>query len=73
MFHILPATAEDGRELMHVGYLAFEHDPHNKTLLPDPMSPEQRAEYIEWRRRVWTTQLGEENKQQHSVKAVDGM
>lgn len=68
---IVPATPEDGPEVQEISYLAFENDIHNKSLFPDPMSAEQKAEYKEWRRQWWTKQIGEENK--HSFKAVDGV
>ncbi|KAF2209629.1 hypothetical protein CERZMDRAFT_100411 [Cercospora zeae-maydis SCOH1-5] len=35
---------------VELGFKAFQHDLLNRSVLPDPMTPEQEKEYLDWRK-----------------------
>ncbi|KAM3420996.1 hypothetical protein BST61_g1422 [Cercospora zeina] len=54
---------------VELGYKAFANDLLNRSLLPDPITPEQEKEYVDWRKSVARRRLEGENR--HWLMAVD--
>lgn len=65
------AGLEDGEALMQMGSKAFENDILMNSSLPQPMTPEQRAEHTAWRVHMFRKRFVEENR--HYFKAINGM